>query len=111
MFGKKSVCFSKSPSIPALFLHLVALRARVSTGLCSIVPLQVYHREKAAISDWMGGGKGKSGGKRGRGQVWGPERLSGQVRPGQLRGQGAGSTRLQRLDPRISSYKWFAGAA
>lgn len=37
---------------------------------------------------------------------------SGQVRSGQLYGQGRyGSTRLQRLGRRISSYIWFTDAA
>lgn len=99
---------SESPSIPAFFLHLIGLGCQ--QVLWSIVPLIVswggnsYLRLKERRSP---GTKGERQCNTCGGQIY-----SGQVRSGQLYGQGRyGSTRLQRLDRRISSYVWFAGAA
>lgn len=99
---------SESPRIPALVFHLISRVLKYINSLWSIVLLIVSWEENSYLRLEEGSPRTKGGGRR---DWWGPNFIrSGQS--GQLYGQGRyGSTRLQWLGPRISSYVWFAGAA
>lgn len=91
MSSRKYLQISESPSTPALLLHLIERRTRVSIGLWSIVPLIVPWEENS----YLRLEERRSPGTRGGGDAT----CGGQIYSGQLYGQDRyGSARLQQLD-------------